>query len=348
MKSIKVLSESRNREMEVTTSRINKLTRWTAALMATGAVGGIPVAHAEIELGNGFSVTGFLDMSATHTSYDADGVPGVQSIGIDQFETDFKFAGSSGISAQVDIEYGEGFESTGDTTFVEQAFVTKAFTDEFSLKLGRFLSYSGWEAEEPTGLMQYSGTGYAKYFYGYYQNGVSAYYGGSKFALMGSAVTSAFDPTDRNNTPDGVDEDDKMGYEAGFALMPVEGLTWKAFYITDGDTDTDIINTWVSYAAAGFTFAGEYNKADYADGVDGDGFLLMANYATGPVGITLRYHDFEIEDAAGATLDEGSAITVSPSYKLGDNLLLVAEYRMDKSDINGDSDAVALEALFTF
>lgn len=319
-----------------------------AALVAVGAVGAMPVAHAEIELGNGISISGFLDMS--YSSFSPDGGSSTESIGIDQFETTFKYAGSSGVSAQVDIEYGEGFDGSDDETFVEQAFVTKAFTEQFSVKVGRFLSYSGWETEEPTGLFQFSGTGYAKYFYGFYQNGVSAYYDGGSFAAMGSVVTSAFNPLDRNST-DGVD--DEMGYEFGLALMPVEGLTAKAFYIVDQDTDTDIINFWTAYSVSGFTFAGEYNVVEYGtssavvDG-EGDGYLLMANYATGPFGITLRYHDFEIESATGVTVDDGSAITLSPSYKVGDNLLLVTEYRMDESDTNGDSDSFAIEALFTF
>lgn len=329
-------------------NKINKVTRWASALMVAGAAGAIPVAHADIELGNGISVTGFLDMS--YSSVKPDGGSSTDSAGIDQFEADFKYAGSGGVSAQVDIEYGEGFDGTDDETFVEQAFVTKAFTEQFSMKAGRFLSYSGWETEEPTGLFQYSGTGYAKYFYGYYQNGLSAYYDGGKFAVMGSVVTSAFDPKDRNSI-DGVDDD--MGYEFGLAVMPVEGLTAKAFYIADEDTDTDIVNVWASYVVAGFTFAGEYNTVDYGAksavvNGDGDGFLLMANYATGPFGFTVRYHDFEIETAGGATADDGSAITLSPSYKVGSNLLLVAEYRMDESDTNGDSDSYAIEALFTF
>ncbi|WP_205527243.1 outer membrane beta-barrel protein [Solimonas sp. K1W22B-7] len=338
-------------------NRINKVTRWASALMAAGAAGAIPVAHADIELGNGISITGFLDMS--YSSVKPDGGSSTESIGIDQFETDFKYAGSSGVSAQVDIEYGDGFDGSDDETFVEQAFITKAFNEQFSVKVGRFLSYTGWETEEPTGLFQYSGTGYAPYFYGFYQNGVSAYYNGGKFAVMGSAVASAFNPLDRNSI-DGVD--DKMGYEFGVSVTPVEGLTAKAFYISDNDTDTDIVNVWVSYAVSGFTFAGEYNTADYgginydydgdgvidATGVEGDGYLLMANYATGPYGFTVRYHDFEIEDAAGATTDDGSAITLSPSYKVGGNLLLVGEYRMDSSDTRGDSDLFAIEALFTF
>jgi hypothetical protein len=321
----------------VSSAKISK--RIIAGAVAAIAVGAVPVANADIELGKGFSIAGFADMSAW--SYDADGASSVDSAGIDQFETDFMFEGSNGVSARVDVEYGENFEGSGDTTFVEQAIVTKKFTDQFSVKVGRFLSYSGWETEEPTGLFQYSGSGYAPYFYGYYQNGVSAYYDGGKVDFMASVVTSVFNPLDRDA--------DKLGYEVGVAVTPVEGLTAKGFYMKDKDSDTDIVNLWVSYAVSGFTFAGEYNTANYAGAGEGDGFLLMANYATGPFGITLRYDDYEIENSLGATSLKSKGFTVSPSYKASDNLLIVAEFRKDTVKVGGpDSTQVALEALFTF
>jgi len=310
-----------------------------AAAVAAATIGAVPAARADIELGAGFSVTGFADMSVW--SLDPDGGPSIDSAGIDQFETDFKWAGSNGISAQVDVEYGENFEGSGDTTFVEQAFVTKAFTDQFSIKFGRFLSYSGWETEEPTGLFQYSGSGYAPFFYGYYQNGISAYYGGEKFALMATVNTSDFNPVDKDL--------DGMGYEVGAAIMPFEGFTAKAFYMDDEDSDSQIVNVWASYALNGFTFAAEYNTADYAAGAEGDGFLVMANYAKGKFGITLRYVDYSIQDGAGVDTIDTKSYTISPSYKASDNLLIVAEFRQDDYTVGApDSKQVALEALFTF
>lgn len=317
-----------------------KIIAGMVAALAAGVVS-VPSSAAGIELGEGLSVTGFLDMS--FTSYNPDGASTSNGFGIDQFETDFLYAGSHGVSAQVDIEYGENASDIipGDDTFVEQAFVTKAFSDQFSVKVGRFLSYSGWETEEPTGLFQYSGTGYAPSFYGYYQQGVSAYYNGGKFALMGSLVTDVFayadGPIERNAK--------KPGYEVGLAIMPVEGFTAKAFYMSDDKTDRDVLNVWASYSMHGFTFAGEYNDADYGAAGDGSGYLLMANYAKGPAGITVRYHDFD-DDARN--IHNASAITISPSYKVGDNLLLVGEFRMDESDGNPDSNQFAFEMLFSF
>lgn len=313
--------------------------RFLAGVVAAVAVGTVPVANAEIELGEGLSVTGFVDMSLSGIEDDA--TPA--NFGIDQFEVDFMFSGSNGVSAQVDVEFG-GTSGTPDT-FVEQAFVTKSFGDMFSVKVGRFLSYSGWETEEPTGLFQYSGAGlyspvgYGSLFYGGYQQGVSVYYDGGMFDLMGSFVTHPTDPTGMEF------ETDEMGYELGAAVMPIEGLTAKLFYIVDtvdGGDDTKIINFWTSYAWNGFTFAGEYSTADFGGGVEADGFLLMGNYATGPYGITLRYASSAFDGGEDAT-----SITLAPSYKVGDNLLLVAEYRQD--DFGPfDANSFALEALFTF
>lgn len=316
-------------------------------VVAAAAATAPPAIAGGIELGEGLSVTGFVDMSMYST--DTDGAD--PQFGIDQVEMDFMWAGSNGISAQVDIEYGEDASDIAgsDDTFVEQAFITKKFSDEFSVKAGRFLSYSGWETEEPTGLFQYSGVGYAPFFYGYYQQGVSAIYSGKKFAVMGSVVNDVF-----GYANGAVESDTKnMGYEVGVAVMPIEGLTAKAFYMSDKKTDRDVINVWASYAVNGFTFAAEYNDADYANtgagfAAKGDGFLLMANYATGPFGITVRYHDWDIRDGADAIFSKVKGFTVSPSYKASDNLLLVAEFRTDDVAGGDDSKSFALEALFMF
>jgi hypothetical protein len=303
------------------------------------AAGLAPAAYADIELGSGLSVTGFLDMSYSNT--DVDGSSGTERyFGIDQFEVDFLYAGSNGVSAQVDIEYGQSnADGIGDDeTFVEQAFITKAFNDKFSVKAGRFLSYQGFESEEPTGLYQYSIVGYQSYFYGWYQQGVSAYYDGETVDFMASVVNSAFDPTDYGSDPD---------VELGVAFSPTENFTAKLFY-NDEDED-DVIDFWAMYTVGSMTFGAEFITRDYGAGGDGDGQLLMANYAADNFGFTVRYGAYEITDAMGVTTVETDSITLAPSYTIGDNLLLVAEYRMDTDDISDvDTNTFALEALFMF
>jgi len=299
-----------------------------------------PAAHAQIELGSGFSVTGFLDMSYFNLDIDtADGTE--KSLGIDQFETDLLFEGSNGISAQVDIEYGG--TSTTPETWVEQAFVTKSFSDKFSVKAGRFLSYSGWETEEPTGLFQYSFVGYQPYFYGWYQQGLSAHYDFGTVELMASAVNGLFDPYDYNSDTE---------IELGIGISPGENFTAKLFvYEEEENTFT---NLWASFKAGPMTFAAEYVDRDFDVSGDGDGYLVMANFAKGFFGFTVRYAGYDLEDSLDPTtvgIDplETTSITLSPSFKIGDNLLIVTEYRMDEYDVGGiDNNTAAVEALFMF
>jgi hypothetical protein len=303
-------------------------------LIAAAVAAGIgSAAHAQIELGSGFSVTGFIDMS--YFNLDLDGADSTEkSLGVDQFETDFLFEGSNGISAEVDIEYGG--TSTTPATFVEQAYVTKSFNDKFSLKAGRFLSYTGWETEEPTGLFQYSFAGYQPYFYGWYQQGVSAHADFGTVELMASVINSAFDPTDYNSDAD---------IELGVGISPGDKFTAKMFFIDEGEDS--YTNLWASFKAGPMTFAAEYVDRDLDVGADGDGYLVMANYAKGIFGFTVRYVDYQIED----TLDplDTNSLTLSPSFKIGDKLLIVTEYRMDEFDAGGiDNNTAAVEALFMF
>ena len=307
-----------------------------AGAIAASLIAVVP-AHADIELGEGVSVTGFVDMSFVSTN--VDGGDDTNEFTIDQVETDFIYSGSDGVSAQVDIEYST--DENGDSnTFIEQAFITKKIGDNLTLKGGRFLSYSGWETEEPTGLFQYSGTGYAPTFYGYYQQGVSAYYDTDVIDVMFSVVNDAFSPTETDN--------ENPAIEVGIAVTPAEGLTAKLFYIDDDQTS--LVNFWTSYEVSALTFAVEYNIGESVVSDlgydDADGYMLMANYAFDKYGITVRYHDWT-EEVGGSTTVESSAITIAPSYSAGDNLLFVAELRLDETN-DVDSTSVALEALFTF
>jgi hypothetical protein len=131
------------------------------------------------------------------------------------------------------------------------------------------------------------------------------------------------------------------------AFMPTENFTVKGFYSVDGDTK--MINTWAAYSADALTLAAEYNSSEDTAfaGSEADGFLLMANYAFESFGMTVRYHDYEVEDAVGASFEDASGITFSPSFSVNDNLLMVFEYRMDEiNDV--DVNYLAVEALITF
>lgn len=280
------------------------------------------------------SISGFIDMSYYAT--DTDGGESTHDAGLDQVEINVGYDFGNKLTANVDIEYQNADEGVD----LEQAFITYALTDSFSVKAGRFLSYTGWETEEPTGLFQYSGTGYAKYFYGYYQQGVSGLYSGDKFAVAVSVVNDLAGPDSTDS--------EHPGIETMLALMPTDEITIKGFYSKDGDVE--LINTWASYSKDALTLAVEYNTAEDSafEGSDASGYLVMANYAiTEKVGLTLRYNDWEIEDESGAMFEDATGITISPSYVVNDNLLMVFEYRMDEvNDV--DVNSFAVEALITF
>lgn len=330
---------------------MNKL-RNSISCLAAGVALAAPVAHADgFQLSEKLSVTGFIDMSIVKT--DPDSGDDSTSSGLDQFEIDFLYDFGEGLTAQVDLEYQDN--GSGEEVDVEQAFISYAVNEMLSVKGGRFLSYSGWETEEPTGLFQYSGTGYAKYFYGGYQQGVSVHYAAPVFDVALSVVN------DLGDLEGEARDSEDPGAELMVAIHPIDAWTLKAFYMTDEldgtDEDTDLINVWTSYSIGDLTLAAEYNMSENAPaavsfagvGAEADGMLLMANYAWGKFGLTLRYHEWEVETDAGATAEEISGFTIAPSYALTDNLLLVAEFRTDDDDLNGgSSDSYALEALLTF
>lgn len=312
-----------------------------------------PGAYADgFDLSEKLSVTGFIDMSTVY--YDPDSGDSETSSNLDQFEIDLLYDFGGGLSAQVDLEYQDD-DPDGDDIEIEQAIINYAFNDNFSVKAGRFLSYSGWETEEPTGLYQYSGAGYAKYFYGFYQQGVSAKYTNSMFDFGVSVVNSLFDPTETDS--------EDLGLEFMAAFHPVESWVTKAFFMTDSmtddpataidesDEDFELINIWTGYFAGPLTLAAEYNTAENTAGykTEADGYLLMANYAWEKFGLTFRYHSWETETDSGTTLEEIDGFTISPSYKVNDNLLVVTEFRTDEDDVTGDEwNTYALELLLTF
>jgi hypothetical protein len=328
--------------------------------IAAGVAMASPLTYADgFELADGLTMTGFIDMSYVVT--DPDNSDSETSSGLDQFELNLLYDFGSGLTAVADVEYQDNgaVDSNGDAKgeefHLEQAYINYAIDDSWSVKGGRFLSYSGWETEDPTGVFQYSGTGYAKYFYGAYQQGASVLYTSSMFDAAISVVndlgTLTGDTRDAENP----------AVETMFAIRPIEGLTAKAFISQDkheGNGESiDVINVWSSYATGGLTLAAEYNVSEntYAAAAiagaeaEAEGYLLMANYAWDKWGFTVRYNESEVETSAGVSVEELSAITFAPSYKIHENLLLVLEYRMDEDDISGvDTDSFALEALLTF
>ncbi len=291
-------------------------------------------AQAEIELTEGFSLQGFLDVSAS--SSDVDGKDTKSTAEIGEFEVDFLYGGDS-INAQVDLNYTD---SSGGVD-LEQAFVGFSVSDQFSLKAGKFLSCIGYESFDVNGLYQYSAA--ASTVYPGHHTGLAGVYSGDTFGVYGSVVDGTW-------SADG--DTDNLGYEVQVFTSPAEGLTIKLGYATEDleTRDKAMLNLWAGYSVDSLTVAAEYSSLEDFDfnddnvGDDGDAYMLMANYAfTETFNTTLRYAHV---DADNAEIDE---FTISPRFVISDSVSVITEYRHRDYDVGGaDEDLLAARVLYTF
>jgi len=291
-------------------------------------------AQAEIELAEGFSLQGFLDVSAS--SSDVDGKDTKSTAEIGEFEVDFLYGGES-INAQVDLNYTD---SSGGVD-LEQAFVGFSVSDQFSLKAGKFLSCIGYESFDVNGLYQYSAA--ASTVYPGHHTGLAGVYSGDTFGVYGSVVDGTW-------SADG--DTDNLGYEVQVFTSPAEGLTIKLGYATEDleTRDKAMLNLWAGYTVDALTVAAEYSSLEDFDfnddnvGDDGDAYMLMANYAfTETFNTTLRYAHV---DADNAEIDE---FTISPRFVISDSVSVITEYRHRDYDVGGaDEDLLAARVLYTF
>ncbi|MBW8887340.1 MAG: hypothetical protein JF616_06215 [Fibrobacteres bacterium] len=320
---------------------------------------GAMVASADIKVNDNFSLSGFVDMSANGAKLssvngnDVTGSAGDATLNgsLDQYEMDF-FYKFGFFSARADINSLSGGASG---IFTEQAFITATLTQELSLGMGRFLSTSGFEAAEPTGLYQYSTSKQTGGIYGGYQNGINIAYTTPKFGLYGAVVSDVWNPSETEllNSP---------GFEGQISVMPVAGVTIKATQLwqmrdkdaatTLGDDGQGLTNIWASYAVGKLTAAAEFNLLESwlvgtQNDLSGMGWLAMVNFkATDKVGLTLRYSALTIDDKNSATDDMGSEVTFSPSFQVSPNWLVLAEIREDFGNLEATS--YAAESTFSF
>ena len=285
---------------------------------------------ADIELNEQLTLSGFIDMSSLNDDGD-------HSISMDQVELDFIFNLDDGLSMRVDIE-GAGDNSTK----LEQAFISYDFAPGWNVVMGKYLSSSGWETAEPTGLYQYSTS--STLVYGGYQHGLGVSYSADKFGLFGSVVSSVWDGTDTDAV--------KLGFEAQVTLKPVDAVTAKVAYLSEdmGDYTQGLLNSWSSLSLGPLTLASEFNLLSNwgADDNGGTGLLGMVNYGlTDKIGITGRFSSLDLDNERHAE----SEFTISPSYAFADNWSIITEAKfITKSRAHGGDNVqqYAVESLLSF
>jgi hypothetical protein len=321
------------------------------ALMGLGAAS----SYAEIKINDNLSTSGFLDMSingAAPSEGDA-----TLNASFDQFELDFMYKFGE-ISARADVNATPAARSPGSpiadtsgkvsssTVYLEQGFVNYT-KGGFGVTAGRFLSSSGYEAAEPTGMFQYS---YSKTLvYGYYQNGLALSYSTPMFGLYGAVVSDLWNPQEFELL-------NSAGFEGQVTLTPVEGITAKVAYLyqiydeaVTNDESQSLLNAWAQYAKGPLTLAAEFNLlTDWAiagtpiTDASGMGWLGLVNYKiTDKIAATVRYSGIKFEDAD----DPDTEVTFSPSYAITGNWLALAEV---KQELDKEITSYALESTFAF
>jgi len=290
----------------------------------------------------GVEVSGYLDMSASTTDSDAGRS---SSAGLDTAEIRFK----SQLADDVYVEaHVAGLGSTNgslNTIELEQAFVTYSGITNLTIIGGKFLSSLGWEAYHAPDLFQYSVS--ATLVYPGMENGVGASYNfDDVVSVYVAALSSAWDSNDKD-PEDGA-------FEGNVKFTGIEDFTLFVGGATEKYTGYDQMlgNIWASYALGDLLLAAEANiLSDWgADGNEGFGWLLMANYGfTDKLGLTLRTSALNVEDATGADITDDQKFTIAPSYALTDNLSFVFEYNRLMDQLNDiDYDTVAFETIVTF
>tara|TARA_B100000959_G_scaffold21478_1_gene20748 strand:+ start:160755 stop:161777 length:1023 start_codon:yes stop_codon:yes gene_type:complete len=291
-------------------------------------------------IAEGITISGFVD-----TSYYSNALDGSSTFGLDQAEVDFEKTVEGLGGLRLDLQHLNNTD-TGDEV-MEQGYVWLDLTAGTNLTFGKFNAPIGFELGDPNEMYQFS---HAMVFdYGLPGNLTGAMVSGGS-GIIDFAVYAV-------NGWDLIADDNKEKTIGGrIGLTPMEGVNLGVSHISGKEgaasdnlsvLDVDLTITTIE----NLTIGGEFNSGTHAKasvvtaGADATwaGWLVMANYAfTDKVALTLRYDEFDDKD--GARLGSGitekrNAVTISPSYAIGDGFGVLAEYRLTKSNQKVFADA---------
>ena len=301
------------------------------------------------------SITGFVDASVGYC-------PDPKELGfsMDQVEVDLIRESEDGVILRADLEFVDDGMGAWDAA-VEQGFLRLELPlpVESQLSFGRFNAPIGFECIDAPDMYQYS---HARVF----DFGLPGNYTG---AMVDLALTPQLDlalilaNSWDENTETNMEKTFGGRLGAAFGDLGV-GLSWAADPEVNADDSQIVWDLDLSYNMNAWTFGAEYNMGTYTDAAEEDyswsGFLVMAHYDFNDfMGLTLRYDMFDDGDnvridelGAGMAEDAGfvySAITVAPTFVLGENMGALIEFRMDSVDeeIWMDDDGAATDSKFS-
>jgi hypothetical protein len=296
--------------------------------------------QAQIAIGDNLTVSGFVDASYTDSET---GATDNTAINVDEVEIDFAFSFDS-VSAEIHLE------SKGSEVNLEQAFVSTDLGG-ITVTAGRMLNLLGFEADEATGLLQYS-KAYTSFDSTTKTGGFnpgSRYNDGIRGAFSQGDLSVAASVTDDYSTSTASGSDaDELAFDIALTYSGIENLSLSLGYAdNNGDIaadDLEIVNVHATYSLGQLTIGGEYNDFELGTGEEADGYLLVGNYAVNDdLSITVRHSEV---DSSLDTHDE-ERTTVAAGYSVTDNLSTVVEYSSGELG-TADNDVFAVEGIFTF
>ena len=309
--------------------------------------------------GGDLEISGFVDASYSDTE------DSVSSFGIDQVEIDFEKKLGDKLSLRADIEYVKGATGSFDN-IVEQGYLTYALdvANGVDITVGKFNAPIGFELLDPPDMYQFS---HALVFDHGLPTNLVGVMGGYKIndqVDVALYVVNGWDNNAENNNSK------TIGGRVGIAAM--EGVSLGFSYITGSEVpntddvrsvfDIDATITLVDNLIIGVEYNSgeEDNAGDAKTDSEWTAFMLMGHYDFNDIyGLTVRYDLFD--DEGGARLNDGdglaeeqTAITIAPTFVLGENAGMLVEYRLLDSDQNtlgngeDSQSSIAVELTYTF
>jgi hypothetical protein len=315
----------------------------------------------------GFDVSGFVD-----ASYFVDDNADSNTFGLDQVEIDIEKEIKDWASVRLDLQHcPSGSQAScagsGGDDSIEQGYLTLTAPvgSGVTFTFGKFNAPIGFELLDAPDMYQFS---HALVF----DNGLPTNLTGlmASGALGDMIDISAYVVNGWDNNPD-TNKNKSFGGRIGITPMKDVNVGFSA--ITGDDSavagenmtvfDVDGTITMIPNLTVGLEF--NFGNEDLASttGTDADwfGFLVMGHYDYSDWGgITVRYDYFDDEDGArlGTANNTQQAITIAPTFVIGEGFGALIEYRHDSSDkdvftksdgrVTDNNDTFACEMTYSF
>jgi hypothetical protein len=312
-------------------------------------------ALAEIKINDNLGISGFTAGSYQYSSLK--GAPSSDSFDVDAAKLNFN-AKFDKVTSTIGFYYTPTSTGSNNVTIIE-ANVTYDAGNGVSVTGGKFLSWFGYEAFDQVNKLQvssaYINRGGTVMFYPAYHEGVTVQYSDSQWSSGVALLDSVFGPTIYRG-------DGELKHNAGFegfvSYKGVKDLTvWAGIaYDTKGNksyqTHSDTVyNIWASYQVGQALLAAEYIYNDGGPGAKGSTGLVLVDYSfTKELSTTFRISTGKLDDLTPSWKGLGfTKFTVSPAYKVTQNLLIRPEISYIKYRNNGPLTSetfYALQAVF--